>query len=73
MLQEFLMKKMLNAKLAQLPEEEREKVLKAIEDNPEFFKKIALELETAMKSGKNQMAALMEVVQKYEEELKKLM
>lgn len=67
------MKKMLNAKLSQLPKEEREKALRAIEGNPELFAKIAGEMETAMKSGKNQAAVAMEIAQKYGEELKRLM
>ena len=67
------MKKMLNSKLAGLPEEKRDKVVRAMDENPELFSKIAEEMEAGLKSGKDQMAVVMEIANKYGEELKKLM
>lgn len=67
------MKKMLASKIAGLPEEEREKAVRAIEENPELFAKIAEEMEAAIKAGKSQTDVAMEIAQKYGEELKRLM
>ena len=43
-----------------------------IEKNPELFKKIAEEVQEKVKGGVSQTSAAMELVKKYEEELKKL-
>ncbi len=72
-LKTFLMKKMLKSKMKDVPEAEQEKIFAAIEKNPELFQKIALETQEKMKQGKDQMAASMEVMQKYQEELKQAM
>jgi len=69
----FLMKKMLKSKMKDIPEAEQEKMLNAIEKNPDFFQNIAAEVQAKMKEGKDQMAATMEVMQKHQEELKKIM
>ena len=67
------MKKLLKSKMKDLPEAEQEKMLKVIEKNPEFFQNVATEVQAKMKEGKDQMTATMEVMQKHQEELKKLM
>lgn len=69
----FLMKKMLASKMKDIPAGEQEKIFSAIEKNPTLFENIANEVQTLTKNGKDQMAATMEVVQKYQNELKKLM
>ena len=69
----FLMKKMLKSKMKDIPEAEQEKMLNAIEKNPDFFQNIAAEVQAKMKEGKDQMAATMEVMHKHQEELKKIM
>ncbi len=68
----FLMKKMLGDKLKDIPQDEQDKVLGMLEKNPDLFQKIALEVQESMKNGKDQMSATMEVVKKYESELKGL-
>ncbi len=73
MLKELLLKKMFQSQLAKLPEEEREKARKLTEEHPEFLMKIAKELEDAVKSGKSQTEAAIEIAQKYQEEIKKLL
>ncbi|MDQ3076528.1 MAG: hypothetical protein M3Q63_00515 [bacterium] len=72
-LKTFLMKKMLKSKMKDVPEAEQEKIFGAIEKNPALFQKIAEETEVAMKGGKDQMAAAMEVMQKYQKELQEAM
>jgi len=72
-MKDFLLKKMLEVQMKDVPEEQREKVMKVISENPELFQKIALEAQVEMKEGKDQMTAFMEVARRHEEELKKIM
>jgi hypothetical protein len=69
MIKDFFMKKMLEKQLGSLPKEQQELVRKAVEKNPELFKKIAEETEAQVKQGKNQMYAAFEVMKKYQKEL----
>ncbi len=69
----MLMKKMLKSKMKDMPEAEQEKMIKLVTENPELFQEIGLEIQAKMKEGKDQMAATMEVMQKYQEEIKKIM
>jgi len=73
MLKNFLLRKMLKSKLQDVPAEEQEKIFLMIEKNPELFQKIALEAQEKIKNGKDQMTAMMEVMQDHQEELKKMM
>ena len=72
-LKQMLMKKMLKNQLKGMPEKEQEQVIKAVTENPEFFKKIGDEIQAKMKTGKNQMAATMEVMRTHQAEIQKLM
>lgn len=56
-----------------VPEAEQEKILNAIDKNPDLFQTIALEVQEKMKEGKDQMSATFEVMQKHQEELKNVM
>ncbi len=73
MFKEFLMKKMLKSKMKDVPEEEQEKMMKLVMENPELFQKIGVEIQDKIKGGKDQMAATMEVMQSHQDELKKIM
>ncbi|MCK4386682.1 MAG: hypothetical protein KAV41_01190 [Candidatus Pacebacteria bacterium] len=73
MFKNMLMKKMLKSQLKDVPEAEQEKILKVLEENPELFKKIALEAQEKIKEGKDQMTAMMEVMQSHQDELKDIM
>lgn len=70
MFKEFLTGKIIKSKLAGLPERERQKIAEIMTKNPELLNKIASEMQSEMKSGKDQMAAVMAVAKKYENELK---
>ena len=70
MFKNFILKKMLRAQ--GVPEAQIEMVLNMMEKDPELFKKISLEIQEKIKSGMDQTAASMEVMKKYEVELKKL-
>lgn len=69
----MMMRKMLKSQLKNVPEEQQEKIFKVIEENPDLFQKIGTEVQAKMKEGKDQMAATMEVIGKYQDELKEIM
>ncbi len=68
----FIMKKLLQSKMKDVPAEDQEKIFAMLEKNPGLFQKIAEESQEEMKKGKSQMDAVMAVMKKYEEDLKKL-
>ena len=70
MFQNFLLKKMLRTQ--GVPEAQIDMFIKMIEKNPELFKSIAEEIEAKVKGGMSQTDAGMQVMKKYEQELKKL-
>ncbi len=69
MLKNFLMKKMLKSKLKGIPEDQQDKMIEAIEKNPQLFQKIAEETQEKIKGGMDQMTAAMRVMEKYKSEL----
>ena len=71
--QSFFLKRMLQSKLKGLPVDQQDKLIAAIEKNPELFQNIALEIQEKMKQDKDQMAATMDIMQKYKDDLKSLM
>ncbi len=71
MFQEFLLKKLIKSKLGNVPNEEIDKIIKIVKENPALFQTIATEIEQKMKGGQGQMSAATEVMRKYEGELKK--
>lgn len=68
----FLMKKLLASKMKDVPKEQQEMVFAMLEKNPDLFKNIAEESQELIKQGKSQMDAVMQVMKKYENELKAL-
>jgi hypothetical protein len=70
MFKNFLLKKMLKGQ--GVPEEQIDMVLSMMEKDPELFKKIAEEVQSKIKSGQDQMSASMEVMRKYQDQIKKL-
>lgn len=70
MFKDFIMKKMLDRQLKNVPEEQKEKIMKLINEKPELFQKIAMEAQAKMKQGKSQMDAMMEVAKEHQDELK---
>ncbi|MFA5932267.1 MAG: hypothetical protein WC793_02720 [Candidatus Paceibacterota bacterium] len=70
MFKNFLLKKMLRTQ--GVPEAQIDMFITMMEKNPELFQKIALEIQEKTKGGMDQMTASMEIMKKYETELKKL-
>ncbi len=70
MFKEFLMKKMLQSKMKDVPAAEQEKIIALVQKNPELFQKIAMEIKAEMDKGVEQMAATATVMHKYQDQLK---
>jgi len=64
------MRKMLKSQ--GVPEGQIDQLLTIINKDPELFKKIAEEVQGRVKGGEDQMKASMDVMRKYQGELKKL-
>lgn len=56
-----------------VPEEQQEKIFAMVEKNPDFFMKIAKEVQDKMSNGMSQQDATMAVMRSHEEELKSVM
>ncbi len=74
-IKDFFVKKMLKSQLKKsgLPEAQQEKLIEGMLKNPALFEKIAKEIKALEKQGKNQMVASMEVMKKYQNELRDVM
>jgi hypothetical protein len=71
---DYLIKKVVESKLKDVPEAQREQILALVTKNPELFKKIGEEIDRRVKGGgEPQMKATMEVMKKYRAEISKLM
>ena len=70
MIKEFLLKQAVKHGTKNLPKEQAEMLQKAVEKNPQLFEKIAKEIEALKKQGKPEMYAALDVMKKYEKELK---
>lgn len=64
---------MLASQLRELPKDQQEKILAAVEGNPELFETIALEMQAKIKEGKGEMAAAMEVMQAHRNDIEQAM
>ncbi len=65
---------MLASQMKGVSAEDQEKVFSMLEKNPDLFQKIGAEVQEEMKKGgKDQMTVTMEIVKKYEADLKGLM
>lgn len=74
-IKKFFLKKLMKSKLKgqNIPEEQQDKILDIMLKNPDLFQKIAKETQELVGQGKDQQSAMMEVMQKYQNELKDLM
>jgi len=73
-LKDKAVEKMLEKQLAQVPPAQREMLMTAIKNNPDFFEKIANKIKAEQeKNGGNQMAASMKVMREHQGELMKIM
>jgi len=64
---------MAQLKKLNLPKDKQDKIVNAIVKNPEFFKKLAEDMQSEMKGGLNQMQVAQKLAGKYQEEIKKIL
>lgn len=72
-IKDFFLQKMLESKLKGVPKDQQEKILMMLQKDPALFQKIGTEIEAETKAGKDQMAAAMQVMQKYKDQIQGLM
>ena len=65
----MFLRKMVQSKMKDIPADEQEKVLNIIQKNPQLFQTIAQEVQSAVAGGKDQVTAMMDVMQKYKDQL----
>lgn len=73
MIKEFFLKKVLDYKLKNVPEEQKKFIMTIVEKKPELFEKIAKEIEHKTKQGEGQMKASIDVMKKYQHELREVL
>jgi hypothetical protein len=73
MFKEFLMKKMIERQLKDVPAEQRDMIFKAFEKDPDFFMRLAAEADQKTKGGMDKMVAAQKVFAAHADELKKLL
>jgi len=73
MIKEFFLKKVLDYKLKNVPEDQKKFVMAIMEKKPELFEKIAKEIEHKTKQGEGQMKASIDVMKKYQHELREVL
>jgi hypothetical protein len=73
MFKEFLMKKLIQSKLGNLPKDQQEKIIALVTKNPELFQEIALKIKAKIDGGMDQNKATMTVMMDYKEKIQKLM
>ena len=69
---DFLIKKMVKAKMKNLPQEQQDMIIALVSENPEFFKKIQSKIESKKKQGQNEQMAMLQVMRENQAEIQKL-
>lgn len=72
-IKDFFLKQALKHKMKNVPPEQRERLMAAMEKNPDFFKKIGEEIKQLTKEGSSELAATMTVMRKHQAQLQKIM
>ena len=72
-IKDFFLKQALKHKMKDVPEEQRERLLSAMDKHPEFFKKIGDQVQHKVKGGMSEMAATMVVMREHQAELQRIM
>lgn len=73
MFKEFLIKKMIKAKVPGVTDEQIDQVIALVQKNPALFQQVAKEVEVKVKAGMAQEKAMQEVMQAHAEEIRALM
>ncbi len=70
---DFLVKKMVQSKMKNLPKDQQDMIIALVSENPDFFKKIQKEIESKKKQGQNEQVAMMQVMRQHQAEIQKMM
>ena len=70
MFKHVLFKQLLKSKMKDVPQEHQEKILATLDKNPKLFQEIAVKAQEKMRSGKDQMTAVLEAAREHERELR---
>lgn len=73
MLKEFFFRNLLARQMKDVPKEYQERIMRAISENPDFFTKMAGEVDENMKKGMGQLQAVQKAVLAYQDELRKML
>lgn len=69
---DFLIKKLVQSKMKDMPKEQQDMIIALVSENPEFFKKIQGQIEAKKKGGQNEQMAMMQVMRENQTEIQKL-
>lgn len=69
----FVMKKMMQKQLKNLPKDQADKLMAAFEKDPKFFQDIAKQIQKKVKAGADQQNASMQVMMENRQRLQELM
>lgn len=69
----FLAKKAMEAKMKDLPPEQKELIMTLIEEHPELMAKIQKEIKEKKKQGVDEQTASMQVMFKYKDDFQRIM
>ena len=73
MFKEMLMRKLIKSQLGgKIPDDQIDKLVTLVSENPDFFKKVAEEVKRKNDAGMDQQRAVMEVIQSHQSEFKGL-
>jgi len=70
---DFLIKKMVRAKMKNLPKDQQDMIIALVSENPAFFKELQAKIEAKKKQGQNEQMASMQVMRENQAEIQKLM
>jgi hypothetical protein len=69
----FLAKKVMEAKMKDLPPEQKEFLMTLMNEHPELMEKIAKEIKEKKKAGVDEQTASMQVMFKYKDDFQRIM
>ncbi len=63
---------MLESQLKQMPQDQREKIVRMFSENLDFFETLGYELQEEIKQGKSQSEAIQELLLRHRDELQRI-
>lgn len=72
-IKDFFIKKLVRAKMKNVPKDQQDMIIALVSENPDFFKKIQAQIEIKKKEGQNEQMAMMQVMRENQAEIQKLM